>query len=127
MTKDGGDESPNHVGEWLLEALPGSRQSFRIIGMEEWATTPYLLTSHSVILINPTTLEVCSRIGSDVLTTILPRDKEILDRWTGHRVMACDDTLPVGVSYSYGCPYLQCTSIVLFTFGVSAKGPKDET
>ncbi|KAE8335535.1 hypothetical protein BDV24DRAFT_143742 [Aspergillus arachidicola] len=79
MTKDGGDESPNHVGEWLLEVLPGGRQSFRIIGMEKWATTPYLLTSHSVFLINPTTLDVCSRIGSDMLTTILPRDKEILD------------------------------------------------
>lgn len=87
--------------------------------MEEWATTSYLLTSHSIFLINPTTLDVCSRIGSDVLTTILPRDKEILDRLTGHRVMACHDTLPVGVSYSYGWTYLPCTSIVLV--GMSGK------
>ncbi|KAE8358139.1 hypothetical protein BDV27DRAFT_150719 [Aspergillus caelatus] len=84
MTKDGGDESPNHVGEWLLDVLPGGRQSFRIIGMEEI-------------------------------------DKDILDKCTGHRVMACDDTLPVVVSYLYGCTYMPPMH---FTFGVSAKGPQ---
>ncbi|KAE8411323.1 hypothetical protein BDV36DRAFT_275023 [Aspergillus pseudocaelatus] len=53
-------------------------------GLSAWRSGQ-LLTSHSIFLINPNTLDVCSRIGSDVLTTILPHEFETRIYWTNVR------------------------------------------